>query len=254
MGFFELAQLVRTVQSTFFLLFIVPFFKFVHIRIGPIILGSHPGKEAFWISVIALMILAYTFGQSLFRLERKDGALEYLLTFPKSRWNIFAAKIWPRLSILFLMTLTLETCILIWGTGDLAGGSFFAVLIDPFYFPAWVLFLFLLGIGNSLFEQKNMMAVLSLLTLFAWGFSAAAILPVFRSLFIGFTPNRLLGFTLLFSALSIILIFIIAFLFAYSRWDLFAPVKQARPFLWRTLLPFGSISLLSMVQVIFHLW
>jgi hypothetical protein len=49
MGFFELAQLVRTVQSTFFLLFIVPFFKFVHIRIGPIILGSHPGKEAFWI-------------------------------------------------------------------------------------------------------------------------------------------------------------------------------------------------------------
>jgi ABC-type transport system involved in multi-copper enzyme maturation permease subunit len=254
MGSFELERLGRTTLNTFLLLLVVPLFKIIHIQIGSVILGAHPGKEAFWVSVMALMLLAYTFGQNLFQLERKDGAWEYLLTFPKNRWNILASKVWPRLAILLLVTLCLEVFILIWGAEDLAGGNFFFLLIDPLFFPAWVFFLFLLGIGNSLFEQKNLMAVLNLLTLFAWGFTTAAFLPVFRSRILSFTLQRLPGFTFLVSGIPIILIYALAFLSAYRRWDFFAPVKEARSFLWRTLLPLGLISLMSMVKVIFHFW
>lgn len=58
---------------------------------GPIVTG------------IIIIFAAYS-GAAVFRVEKKDRALEYLLSLPVSRWEIFSVKVIPRLLVLLVMT------------------------------------------------------------------------------------------------------------------------------------------------------
>ncbi len=250
-GTLEFARLLRIALRALLPLLAVPLFLIVRVQVGPIVLGAHPWQEVFWISLFVLLVMAYAFGQSLFRHERQDGALEYFLTFPQSRWALLKAKVVPRLLVLLLLAAPLETVILIHGPAALADGTPFSVLIDPLLFPVWAIVLFLLGMGQSLFEPKNLMAVLSILTLLAWGLAAAAIFSMIGSLASFMPVARRQGLAILASALILLLFFVWAFAAAYRRWDLFAPVREARPFLWKTLPPLGALALLALVQLLF---
>jgi ABC-type transport system involved in multi-copper enzyme maturation permease subunit len=51
---------------------------------------------------IIIIFAAYS-GAAVFRAEKKDRALEYLLSLPVSRWKIFSVKVIPRVLVLLVM-------------------------------------------------------------------------------------------------------------------------------------------------------
>jgi ABC-type transport system involved in multi-copper enzyme maturation permease subunit len=97
----EFRDTLKVMGQCLLVLLAVPIFKlldwhFFHFQweisgiMGPIVTG------------IIIIFAAYS-GATVFRGEKKDRALEYLLSLPVSRWEIFSAKVIPRLLVLLLM-------------------------------------------------------------------------------------------------------------------------------------------------------
>ncbi|MCP5054467.1 MAG: ABC transporter permease subunit [bacterium] len=100
--------------------------------------------------VMFIVLLALYAGATLFQAERRDRALEYLLSLPISRWRILAFKVLPRLALLVAVTLL---------------GALFS-LIDSFFIDMTGIFLtFLLAVSISLAVESVFLAMTGALML-----------------------------------------------------------------------------------------
>jgi hypothetical protein len=121
------------------------------------------------------------------------------------------------------------------------GSLFF--LFDPLFFPVWVLFLFLTGFFISLFEQKNWIAVISLVMFMSTVIISAAI----RSLLSHGSGGSLHGSCLsgiagASGAFIIMSILAAAFFSIYKKFDVKSPHIHSRRF---TLLVLPALLLLA---------
>ena len=78
-----------------------------------------------------LLITAFYLAYNMFKVEMRDGATEYLLSLPISRWQLLRCKILPRIAVLTILLLTgfimndlriadgsvLGSIVIHWGTG-----------------------------------------------------------------------------------------------------------------------------------------
>lgn len=160
-------------------------------------------------------------GINIFAREHRDKSFEYLLSFPYSKTRILMNKLAPRLMLLGGVTAIYEVLALIYlvPLRPIQGALYF--LVDPLFFPLWVLFFFLGGVFVGLFEQKNWTAVVVLVTFMATGWVSIGAGTLVREA----APAVLQGFYLPgvglgIGVLIILTIMGIAFWLVYRRFDL----------------------------------
>ena len=145
----ELKDSLRKTANIFIVFLIVPVIYLI-INLVPSLKFFSIGRSEFkdiiifflWLIILLCSILL---GTSAFEKERKNGAFEYMLTFPYSRLKLLFVKFIPRLFIL-LMLLGIYEIILPFSL-------FFTKtsLFKPLYFPFLSLLLFILSFSFSLF-------------------------------------------------------------------------------------------------------
>lgn len=205
-----------------------------------------------WIVGMGILILANSYGMSLFKREYSDRAFEYLLTFPVSRAKILYWKSLPRL--LFLVPLTLSFSIVVQLNIErfqpLTG--FFCV-IDPIYFSVWVLFLFITGLFLGLFEQKNIMAMVTIATLYGIVLISFGVHKVLKSIIkLSISQRYLDGLSISIGCLIVLAILGIPFYSAYKKFDMKSASVHSSRYAWKVF-PFlsGIIIASAIVLIIF---
>jgi len=128
---------------------------------------------------LTILVAANVLGFNAFRKEHEDQAFEYLLTFPVSKARILFHKLIPRLLVLggMIFAYIAATLAAGWEGRAVPGKLFF--LIDPVFFPFVVLTVFFCGFLIGIFEQKDLVSVvtlLSFLSLFALPAGASILL------------------------------------------------------------------------------
>lgn len=189
--------------------------------------------------LLAFIILwtANHYGTHMFRSEHRDQAFEYLLSFPFSRLGILLYKLAPRISMLVLLTMSYEVVAFYYTIPlrQVQGPLFF--LIDPVFFPFWVLYFLGSGFFLGLFEQKNWITITTFITFFS---------TILISLGSGKTLLRIIvpgivqksyftGLSFLLGTLLILLILGTSFFKVYRKFDMKSPGLHARRFAFRVL-------------------
>lgn len=204
--------------------------------------------------LLAFIILwtANYYGSNAFRGEHRDRAFEYLLAFPYSRGRILLYKLVPRVTILSVLTVCYEMAAFYYiaPIRPLAGPAFF--LIDPLFFPAWVLFFFLAGFFTGLFEQKNWTVVVTFTTFVA---TLMISLGTCRWFLKWLEPGieketyfTALGF--LMGTVIILVILGIGFFRVYRGFDMKSPALHARRFAMVVLPPMGMLTVMGIYFLI----
>ena len=209
-----------------------------------------------FVFLLALMIFwtANHFGSNAFREEYRDRAFEYLLSFPFSKSRIFLFKFIPRVSILVVLVALYEVLAFFYviPMRDIQGALFF--LIDPVFFPFWVVFFFLGGFFVGLFEQKNWIAVV---TLTVFSSSILISLGVCKRIIRSIEPtiisgNYFTGLIFIFGILFILFLLGMAFFIVYRKFDMKSPALYARRYAFIVLPPLVSLILVSIYLLIFR--
>ncbi|MFC2156072.1 hypothetical protein ACFLRB_06255 [Acidobacteriota bacterium] len=193
------------------------------------------GGVIFWI--------ANMLGFSAFKYEHKDRAFEYLLAFPVSRYRILQYKLFTRISVILVLVVIYKmlTSLFLLELRPVQKNLFF--LFDPLFFPIWVIFIFLTGFFISLFEQRNWIAVISLVMFMSTVIISSAIRSLLSSGFGGTLHGSYLsGIAGASGALIIMGILGVAFFTIYRKFDIKSPYIHSRRF---TLLVLPPLLLLS---------
>jgi|GEM_PF-1415611 len=209
-----------------------------------------------FIFLLGLIIFwtANHFGVYAFREEYRDWAFEYLLSFPFSKSRIFFYKFIPRVSILVVLVVVYEVLAFFYviPMRDIQGALFF--LIDPVFFPFWVVFFFMGGFFVGLFEQKNWIAVVTLTVfsssiLISLGMCTRIIRSIEPKIIFG---SYFTGLSFTFGTLIILFVLAIAFFIVYRKFDLKSFALYARKFAFIVLPPLASLTLFSIYLLIFR--
>ena len=248
----EWRDMITRTLATLAILLLVPFCRAFKIPLTTIyyypvifwfnILALPTGNDwlMFFIFVYAILLLgmANHYGFSMFAREHKDRAFEYLLALPLSKSRIFLSKLAARLPLLFLLTLIYEA-LAFWFISKYhpVPGRVFA-LLDPHFFPVWLLFLFLGGTFLGLFEQKNIMALVTVVTVF----STIIVSLGFHSLISRLWPQLTTAWLRAGAAFSlgvmmVLAVLAIAFIPAYRRFDMKPADMHNKKFAQRVLPP-----------------
>ncbi len=238
----------------FFKGFAAGMFKFLVISVFHIL--EKPAADYFIVGYIFLLaaVISWTanyFGSNLFRAEYKDHAFEYMMSLPFSRYRLLLYKLIPRTAILFLLTAIYEIVAFIYVAPLAACRGEFFFLVDPQFFPFWVLFLLLSGVFVGLFEQKNWMALVTLIVFYSTVFLSLGSKALFRLLDKGMANNMnesgiaLLGGT---AIISIILGF--GFFLVYRKFDARSLGMYSKRFAMYTLPPFLVLNVISIVLMV----
>jgi len=185
------------------------------------------------------MLLSYSFfsGLLVFSQEYSDGALEYLLTLPLSRWRLLGEKILARLLPLFaaLLAYLLPARAYLQQTTNAENpmSLLFAPGKLPILLPIMLLLFFACGLFLSLFEIKNTSALVSLAI-----FPPIILVPLALAKAAG-TSDFILP-----SGLALVCLILAIFFFRlYPRFDLAAPQLKARAF------NLGILSIMSLLSL-----
>jgi ABC-type transport system involved in multi-copper enzyme maturation permease subunit len=192
---------------------------------------------------VLIFCIANMLGFSTFKYEHKDRAFEYLLAFPVSRYRILQYKIFTRLSVILVLVVIYEVLasLFLLELRSVQGSLFF--LFDPLFFPIWVLFFFLASFFISLFEQKNWIAVISLIAFISTVVISLAIRSLLSSGYMGTLHGSYLnGIAAALGAFIIMGVLGAAFFPIYKRFDVKSPHIHARRF---TLLVLPTLLLLT---------
>jgi ABC-type transport system involved in multi-copper enzyme maturation permease subunit len=198
-----------------------------------------------------IFLTANNYGFHAFRCEHKDRAFEYLLSFPFSKYRVLLYKLIPRVAILFLLTLLYEALAFYYlvPLRPIQGGLFF--LIDPVFFPFWVLFILAAGFFVGLFEQKNWIAVVSLMVFLGFIFISLGIKTIIRSISPGMAQNIYLnGISFALGTLVIMVVLGTCFLLVYRKFDMKSNSIFARRFARFVLPLLASLNALSIYLLI----
>ncbi len=154
----ELRVSFRKAFNLFIVFLIVPIIYLVLSLFPGLNYFSIDGKDylevlLFFIWLITLLSSVFL-GTSGFEYERRNDAFEYMLTFPFTKIKIITYKLFARLIILFVLISLFEFLYYF--------SSFFKKysLFNPFYFPLICVLLFFLSFSFSLFEIRDLMALL----------------------------------------------------------------------------------------------
>lgn len=178
-----------------------------------------------------IFLIANHYGFHAFHSEHKDRAFEYLLSFPFSKYRILLYKLIPRIGILFLLTILYEALAFYYliPLRSIQGGLFF--LMDPVFFPFWVLFVLAAGFFVGLFEQKNWIAVVSLMVFLGFIFISLGIKTIMPSVSSGMAQNIYLnGLSFVLGTLVIMVVLGTCFLLVYRKFDMKSNSIFARRF------------------------
>lgn len=199
----------------------------------------------------ALLILFFAFfsGSVLFYSEFRHKALEYILTFPLSFRRVLTDKLLAR--ILVLIPVVLAYMIFAGHFSErlaLNSGSL-SYFLRPAYFPFWVALMLFNGFFLSLFEMKNMMALVSLANFYTIVFVPLAVAAIIRHFSIA--PQAMTVLIYGSGLLLTTLILAIAFFKLQDRFDLAAPNRYSKIFGVFLFTVFTSVSLASLAVVLF---
>jgi ABC-type Na+ efflux pump permease subunit len=129
----EFQDTLKTLFYCLLLFLIVPIARLLDMQV----LHSEWEISGIWQPVFTAVIIFFTAysGISIFQVEKRDRALEYLLSLPLSKWKIIGAKVFPRLIMVLVLT---------------AAGSIFSVLNNAAADGMGLLILFFSGLFISL--------------------------------------------------------------------------------------------------------
>ncbi len=212
--------------------------------------GGYWSMFLFFFAVI-LMVIANHYGFSMFAPEHKDGAFEYMMTFPMSRRRLFWRKLAPRLTVLAgLLSVYLVSAVLTFGISPAEKGKFY-MFVDPLFMPLWVLFLLLAGGMLSFFQQKNIMAVVTEVTILAVLFIPIGLYDVLDRFFPSLAAEPdMTSYCLAFGVLAILVILGSVFVPVYRRFDMRGMGYFGKKYALRVLPPLGILALAGLAMMI----
>lgn len=177
--------------------------------------------------------IASTYGIDAFRNEHKDQALEYLFSFPLSKFKIALYKIIPRISIL-LVLIAINLVVDFMGFADYFKGEGVLFYVMVVFSPVCLVMFFLLsGFFVSMFFEKkrsriflNIAAIISMTAVSLGIHSLLMSTSLIRHVYdISFSAGCLVVLTAMGTA----------FVSVYRKMDLKPAALHGRKFTWRTL-------------------
>jgi len=246
-GLLCLALLVPGVIIDLLKVPVANFLNFVFVKAFNILNGAVDQPYLFLLLfsfALAILVAANVLGFNAFRKEHEDQAFEYLFTFPVSKKRILSVKLIPRLltlgGLLAVYEATALVTVLDWR--PIQGKLFF--LMDPVFFPAVVLAVFFSGFLIGIFEQKDLVSVVTLVTflaLFAFPAGVSFLLqPIFPDSWGLLYKN---GISFVLGELLLLLIIGSSALSTFNKMDLRSLSSTGRTFARRALGPLGILCL-----------
>lgn len=138
-----------------------------------------------------LLMVPFGSGNRLLYNEFRFKALEYILTFPLSLRRILLEKLLARIVVLGPAALIFMIYVGHFSERISQHSGMFYVVLRPAFFPFWMALLLLNGFFLSLFEMKNIMALVSLANLFALVLIPLALFRLLKHFAIALSPQTM---------------------------------------------------------------
>lgn len=181
--------------------------------------------------------IAGNYGMDAFSSEHKDQALEYLLSFPYTKFQIFLYKLVPRVTILLFLTIVhFVTHSMITGpAGQFAEERLISYLVAFFSPLCLIMFFFLCGFFVSLYsEHKKSRLLLNLAVFFSFFIISLGVRVLLNLTGLIRFVNDISIFS---GAFIVTAIMSTAFVSLYRKIDLNSAAKYSRRFSLRVVLP-----------------
>jgi hypothetical protein len=201
------------------------------------------------IAAFIIIFFASFSGSGSFYCEFRHKGLEYILTFPLSLRRILAEKFLARI---FILTPAVLAYMIFAGSFSerlALGSGFLYYFLRPAYFPFWVLLMLFNGFFISLFEMKNIIAMVSLANLYTIVLVPLAAVAILKRFAI--SPQDLTVLLYGSGLLLATLILGIVFFRIGRRFDLAAPHRNSKAFGLSLFIAFTLVSLTSLAIIIF---
>ena len=200
-----------------------------------------------WGLVPIVIWMAHNLGINSFKAEYRDQALEYLLTFPLSRWRILWRKLIPRLALLLALLALYEVMYFLFLKPFVVENAISSeefILFLPQFFPLWVAFIFGTALSISIFDWKNF----KILAGFSYIFLAVLISLAIRSLLArqNWSGVDLNATSFLGGCLLVMAVMGISFITVYSKFDVKENMLFLKRFIFRAFLPLLPFVLVSL--------
>ncbi|MDD8012643.1 MAG: hypothetical protein PHX05_04105 [Acidobacteriota bacterium] len=201
-------------------------------------------------AIVALLIIFFAFfsGSSSFFKEFRYKALEYVLTFPLDFKRVLADKLLARVIILLPAVLAYTILAGHYSERLAQGSGYFYWVLHPAYFPFWVALMLANGFFLSLFEMKNMMALVSLASMYTMVLVPLGLVAVIG----GFPASSKVGSIIIAGSGLVLTTLILGIVFSriWPRFDLAAPLRYSRTVGLLLFMVFTLVSLASLTAVI----
>lgn len=222
-----------------------------------IVIGS-PLKFSLYIMCYAYVILwiANCYGIGAFKHEYRDNAIEYLLSFPLSKYRIALNKLLPRVVILVLLTVIYEVLAVInllplFRSQSFQVGGF--ALFDPLFFPVWVVYFFAAGFSVGLFEWKSLRILIGFIPFLFTIFISIGMKTLLDSFSLSFSVfYHLHGISFVIGVVIAAGIMGTAFVSVYKKFDLKPSLYHRKKFIFRSLPPLLIITAIAVVYTLMH--
>lgn len=244
------------VRSFFFMALLFPVLVFLSGKIRITVEGKQQSLFDPVVSIatiVAFLILFFAFysGSGSFYSEFRHKALEYILTFPLSFRRVLTDKFLARILVLIPALIAYMIFAGHFSERLALGSGFFYIFLRPGFFPFWVALMLVNGFFLSLFEMKNIMALVSLADFFTIVFVPLALDKIMKHLSMAIAPQAMTVLIIGSGLLLTTLILAIAFFKLVPRFDLAAPNRYSRFFGLFLFTTFTSVSLISLAIVLF---
>jgi len=203
------------------------------------------------IAGMMLLMVAFNSGNRLMYKEFRYKAMEYILTFPLGLRRILLEKLLARIVVLGPAMLIFMIYVGHFSERISHNSGMLYVLLRPAFFPFWMALLLLNGFFLSLFEMKNIMALVSLANLYALVLIPLALFRLLKHFAIALSPQTM---TMLAIGSGLVLTTMILagiFFRLLPRFDLAAPRRYSRVFGWFLFTTFTILSLAGLTVVLF---
>jgi ABC-type transport system involved in multi-copper enzyme maturation permease subunit len=248
-------ELLIIMRSFFFTVLFIPVLGFLSIRVffianfGRLLLDPvvSYATSAFFL----IMFFAFYSGYGLFYREFHHKALEYLLTFPLSLRRILIEKLLARIFVLLPAVIAYMIIAGRFAERLAMESGFFHIFLRPAFFPVWVALMLLNGFFLSIFEMKNIMALVSLANLYVLVLVPLALFKILKHLSFTLNPQTMALLAVGSGLLLTTAILAGVFFRLLPRFDLAAPNRYSRVFGLFLFTTFTILSLAGLAVVLF---
>ena len=203
------------------------------------------------IAAFIIILFAFDSGIRSFYSEFRHKALEYLLTFPISLRRILIEKLLAQIFVLLPAVIVYMIFAGHFSERLAMGSGFFYIFLRPTFFPIWVVLLLLNGFFLSLFEMKNIMALVSLANMYVLVLVPLALFKILKHLSFTLNPQTMALLAVGSGLLLTTAILAGVFFRLLLRFDLAAPSRYSRIFGWFLFTTFTILSLAGLTVVLF---